>query len=692
MTTSSQLSASYLNWNDRLTEKFFNSEMADRPVYLYATSALISQVGESIGEEFEDFIAAVKQGPPWVDHGKLCQRTLQTMEGWRERDLPFPPYVAYLALFVLAAGTEADVAAHAYYPRLRQILGYPDGGVLPSFDRMLKPWSDLEKWANDDKDGTLGVFTAQISGGWIHVGLPIAQTLLSEHERKGLPEIFARAELDPTSAPPTAELARSLQKYGPGKLRNRTLKLLNTPADSEMCSVLLDTVADELFDWDGHVDETESGAAKTTRHFALARLCLVLDTVANQARISVRVRINQEFPEGKLLLKVPGETQAKFECEESVHKWSTPLQRVDDVPLDGKELDWLDGVLFKEERLGWHFKLQGRQVRILAKGIGEGLPGLVEIQALPRSESFYLLYSPNASEKLLPWLEGECRDVRSLSGLSGLPDGWQMTSVGEACSDSIRKQFPFLSFSNRIRVRFSGGVRSSAGNNFFVFAPPAIVLDGKKGNEEVICNGERIMPVAEIGDRYELPPNLPTEKKILIQVKTGDRTIRRSLGLIGDFTWAFSEPIRIFDGWGRAVNVSSSEAATVAGVVVSGKQPDTSHFRRPLRFTTTLESLKASARVLYVGRHLGEIVSWPSERLPEDWSPVWVIPMARRGQAFYCGEDPSAELPSGEKTGGKDKRDMWKTVLWYKRKRITPPMARVLKMLWHKFVEVARNA
>ena len=132
--------SNYLDWNDRLAAHFFNAEMAGRSVYLYANNELIAEIGGSV----KDFVSTVKQGPPWVGPGELCQRALQALRGWRDRSLPFPPYIGYLCLFVLAAGEEGDFAPHAYYPRLRRILDYPDSGMLPSFNRMLELWDDLE--------------------------------------------------------------------------------------------------------------------------------------------------------------------------------------------------------------------------------------------------------------------------------------------------------------------------------------------------------------------------------------------------------------------------------------------------------------------------------------------------------------------------------------------------------------------
>src|SRR5262245_32758815 len=92
----------YLEWNDRLASHFFNPEMAGRPVYLFVNNELISEIGASFTIPPGDFISAVKEGPAWVTREGICQRALQSLEGWRGRNLPFPPYIAYLCLFVLA--------------------------------------------------------------------------------------------------------------------------------------------------------------------------------------------------------------------------------------------------------------------------------------------------------------------------------------------------------------------------------------------------------------------------------------------------------------------------------------------------------------------------------------------------------------------------------------------------------------
>ena len=126
----------YLPWNDAIASRFFNPEHADEPVYLFVTQEVLAEVGQQLDESPDDFIAAIRSGPPGVTRSGHCQRALQVADGWRDRGFPYPPYIAYLALFVLAAGHEGDFDPRDYYPKLWDLLGEPRSGTPPSFDRM----------------------------------------------------------------------------------------------------------------------------------------------------------------------------------------------------------------------------------------------------------------------------------------------------------------------------------------------------------------------------------------------------------------------------------------------------------------------------------------------------------------------------------------------------------------------------
>ncbi|MGH2626400.1 MAG: hypothetical protein ACRDHY_07100, partial [Anaerolineales bacterium] len=293
--------SSYMAWNDSLAGRFFHPAAAGQQVYLYVTEDVVQEVGRPLGGGVEEFITAVRTGPPGTTRSGHCQRALQVANGWRQRGLSYPPYVGYLALFVLAGGHEGDFAAHAYYPRLWEMLGESGEGSPPSFDRMIQLWDDLERWSTQDTDGQLGIFEARIIGGWIHVGLPLAQTVLTEAERKLLPKIFADARLDPDAPPSTRALQRALIQFGRPVLRPRTVAALEGSSET-FKRALLDVVADDFLEWDGQIPVAGGGSQEHEVQAGL-RLCLAIDRVAGTARASLRCHSKREFPEQGLRLE-----------------------------------------------------------------------------------------------------------------------------------------------------------------------------------------------------------------------------------------------------------------------------------------------------------------------------------------------------------------------------------------------------
>ena len=363
----------YLAWNDGLAKRFFHPGVAETPVYFFVTEDVITEVGRTVGKGYEDFLVAVRAGPPGVTRSGHCQRALQVAEGWRDRGFEYPPYVAYLALFVLSGGHEGDYAPQAYYPRLWSLLGEDRTGRLPSFERMLELWDDLEQWAVRDRGGQLGVFEARIVGGKIHVGLPLAQTILTEAERDSLPRVFADAELDPGRAARSRELRRALVVHGRGYLRPRTMRALEHGSEAFQ-EALLDAVAEDFSGWDGSVPTTTvNGVAGDV--FAGLRLGLTIDRVAGTIRTSLRVFARRDYPDDPL--KITGLTSEALECAEFYNGWSTPVR------LHGSGLEyepdwvaWTSGRAGIDERVGWRVRLEPALVRVFVEGQTSMLPGL----------------------------------------------------------------------------------------------------------------------------------------------------------------------------------------------------------------------------------------------------------------------------------------------------------------------------
>ena len=379
---------SYRDWNNLIAERFFKPEMAESPVYLYVTDELITTIGESKGIDCQDFINAVKTSVGMTRNG-ICQKVLRTMEDWqyRQQRQGYPPYIGYLALFVLAAGTEEDFSANAYYPRLRKLLGEnPRSGQYPDFDQMQKVWKDLEKWANEDKKGEWGIFNIKITSRLIHVDIPISQTLLTEKELKALPIIFAEAGLDYSNLFSERAIAFLLAKYGRKYLRKRTLRLLEETNNSdEIRQALIERIIDELSAWDG---TAEISSEEGSRFYGTIRLSCKLDTTAKSATFTLRCCTNHEFPEDELVLNYNSDT---YYCDEYGNGWSSPIKsKLNDKTINASLFDWHQGLRMESDDKIWCFNLINSPLRVFVEGKSQGLPGFVEVERLPQGLPFYL--------------------------------------------------------------------------------------------------------------------------------------------------------------------------------------------------------------------------------------------------------------------------------------------------------------
>ena len=659
--------------------------MAGREVFLFVNDDLIENLGGA--GSVSRFVAAVEQGPPWVDqHLGLCQRALSAFEGWRERRLRYPPYVGYLGLFVLAVGLEGEFAPHAYYARLRTLLAWPDvdAGAPPSFDRMLRLWEDLEVWSNHDMDGDLGVFSIRITGEWIHVGLPKAQAVLTEHERRALPAIFTAASLDPMAPPSDSELAQHVRRHGTQVLRARTLRLISDrSSEPELFAVLLDAFRAELAQWDGEGPASDEAGAYGVA--AVARICLRLDEIARRMTATLRIAARADFPEDGLTLE-SGNGSMRLTCHEYLPGWSSPLADISTgQDADAAGFDWSDQLILADRAAGWRVRVPSSRVRIFVSGLPLELPGLVEVRSLPLKKPFFLAAINAAVPALEGWADSGQVHLEQVDITDGLPPGWTLfKSRGATGDEAIRKTLPGLALPSVIRLRMDGGIRSGQGNTYFKFAPPTIVIEGASGDEELDCAGRRLKSAAEGSATFALPADLPTGARLTVEVSRHGNVLRRqSLFLSDEFDWRLGVPVFAADRFGVVHEWGGPAAGEIAGALGGSERADPFPVRPCVR---------SDRRLFIVGRRPGEIRRLPAQGAhPEEWHPVWLIELGRRGRAEYCGLDLAQSRPAGATAAPPDACALWKDILWHRRKRIEPPHHPVLRELWRDYVELAKR-
>lgn len=657
-------------------------------IFLYVTKEAINEIGVPHEADLEDFKSAIKIGPPWITrHGRsICQQALQALENWRTRELEFPPYLGYLAFFVLADTIDVEgFSRYSYYPGLRSLLGEePSAGGFPSFDKMYQLWFDLEQWTNDDRKGELGVFRADILGKMEHVGLPKAQTALTDDEREKLPLLFAENGFDPFSPPSDIEVASLLSHETHHHLLPHTKELLRSTREDEQPfrEMLIDIILEELLDWDGSAPPEAEFGEHERISLGNLRLTMALDKTAGTARIGLRCRSNREYPEEGLSLSgevIPG----ALYCLEDWQGWSTPLSESESQTrlFDASRLDWRHGITLKDQEHSWKITLSKRPIRVMISAAQFGFDGFVEDGQIPKSKSFYLLALNALAEVLQRWGAQYCDGFRQMETISGVPGGWRLYFIVRANSDAIiRDEFPFLAFPTALRIQLRGGLKVR-GNQYFAFALPIVDVTGMDEGMAIFCNNYPLSCDQDTG-LYKIPDTL-RGRRFVIEVRCQDKCVcRRSLYALETVDWRDIPATTHVDSFG--LQTPSDNAEFSVGPLVYGFDPP--KFNPEIFLPPT-----AGHRVFFIGRNPGEIAVAPAEPIPSDWSPVWAIPMRKRGHAIFCGTDLGASTPTMNPKGDKRSVRKWKEILWHCRKRIEPPHHAAVRQLWEAFKETAER-
>ena len=678
----------YKAWNDALADRFFNVEMVARNVHLYVNEDLITEVGKGVPDagNFRSAVAGHPQAPSFNGE-QICRRAYRDFRRWRTIKSEFPPYIGYLCLFVLASGTDGDFAPNAYYPRLWELMGYPDRkGRVPAFERMSELWDDLENWSAYEKQGELGIFQSRSIGGHVHVGYPLSQAILVERERQALPRVFYEARLAPASTHPAGEIAMALRgSTAKQELRPRTVRIAESPQD-ELHTALIEAAREELAAWDGKVTDAGLGISQQTETLGGLRLCIELDSVAGIVKSYMRCKLNHEYPEAGLFLN------RGLLAEEDVNGWSLPITTVTTGEFfDASELDWRTDVTMRCISPSYRLQLKGYPVRIFTSAMPEGISGLVDTPTLPSGQSFYLCYPEAAWSRLEKWATTQCRGFQDLNITQGLPKSWRLARVEAAISDeAVPSAFTTLTFQSGLRLLLAGGIRSGNGNNFFNFAPPSVVLVGGASDTAVYCNDELLLSQGSDGV-YPLPEDLLVGTRINIEARSAQSTLaKQSLFLTSDFGLLSGEPEMLVDFTGGSIKPCDG-IASISGVYVKGQ--GTALAMSAAEEFEDLEFEIGRIQGFLLGPRPGQIVSWPSGTFPSNWTPTWAVTKrgAKKWAALFIGE--MLEETSVESTVIPTHRKIkeWKEVAWHWRKRILLPELPEQKTLWRQIQEAARR-
>ena len=686
----------FIDWNNKLAQYFFNEETEGREVILNINKKIIEEIGPNTNG-LDSFIDSLKQGASWTTYSGLCMKAYQSFENWRKRDFKYPPYIAYLCLFVLANELDGDFSPNAYYPKLNKLLGFDEeAGMLPSFDKMIALWSDLETWSKEDKNEDLGSFTARIRGGNIHIGLPLSQTILTSEDRKNLPYFFDKANFEPGQFVSSDILLNNLKVYGRDyfSLRTRKLFISGNNEFKELKNALIQLLQDEIIFWNGTIQVIDQNSDISIKTRLGIRICLNIEPLSGNITSRLRLKFNKAIPHSDFSFHLKKISNINLSCQESNSEWSTPIVETNSKKtLSAFDLDWDETCYFTDNEDEWSTRLTGKKIRLFKKGKLENLQDqwIETLQNLQSNAEFLVVCNGKLKEKITSWIKCSCE---GLIDSRVLPNGWYLFHTKNARSSF--EETESLSISSDLNVRFKGGFKLGRGNKFFDFVLPKIELENAK-DEKIKVVGENfekeLNKIDENGNIWTFPKDIPTGEKLKLEVlDSNDEQVelRRNYNImvvsesflsIGDP----QPPRRLPDGGIDDTHLSTQEYVKGAEICMEEEIQNSFDFL----------PLHLGNKIVLIGQNVGEVTKFPNETISDKWFPVWMLAKQNRKHwlVYFCGSDLDTYPKVKSSTNDSKSKKKWKKFLWVNRKihdthllNLTP-----VKKLWEAYQGVAKK-
>lgn len=640
----------YHLWNKSIIQHFFHKEFSGREVILFVDDNVINEIGNPLGSDINDFLAEVRSLEN-TNSTNICINAYRLFSGWRQR-YKYPPYVAYLALFVMAAGVDGEFAEHAYYPRLRSLLGLDEEATIPQFNLMCELWYDLELWSREEKRGRFGNFTVRIHGKWRHVGIPRSQLLITKVECDVvLPKIFYENSFDPLDLPPEQELISALVNSAHISVKTKSILYGTT---EYLRNALLEVVTNELEQWDGlngnnGEEATKGGSIKPV-------ICLSYDKFSEQVSTVVRIKSTREFPDDELEYRMARELETLLYCFGSVESFSSPLYfQHSQTAFSASNFDWFRGERLVSKDSRWTTNLSGSAVRIFKQYHQLGF-GWVELQKIETNTPYFISFHDSLYTSLTMWADEHCAGYTLLSTI-GLPEGWHLCQVNE-----IRESHPeiqLLKLPVLSHLRFESGIKSQKGNYYFSFALPNVTVEGRWDGNSPTINGIELESIGH--RRWRLPNSLKTKETITVELNVGNTVKKLSLIL--------QEP---------SISKDLADHKRDKYAVISNQCPTGSS-----QNITECNYMQCMAkRIIYIGKIPGQIIYWPREELEDSWEPIWAIIKTDDGSwtpQYIAGQQDTLPILNQRIKNWKKWRKAFRLI------KIAPIKSPLLRELWQAY-------
>ncbi|QGQ20747.1 hypothetical protein GC089_18070 [Cellulomonas sp. JZ18] len=231
------------DWNAALHDDVRAKGRRDRRLYLFVDREHLANVsGLDESEALDDFISAFRAEGAGRPFGRGARAALE----WRRSGyLGDPPFVAHLAMTVLAVTEESLGSSHGVYRRQNQLLGLPELPAPPNGygDDVPLMWGVWNHWL-EGPGAAFGRPSAKTHPHWTLQGWARSQGLIRHPDRLRIEQFFEDGGCPRVGSPKVADLIAWLTYRGAW-----AQDLLKRVDDDAAREVLRDVLEDEADRW-----------------------------------------------------------------------------------------------------------------------------------------------------------------------------------------------------------------------------------------------------------------------------------------------------------------------------------------------------------------------------------------------------------------------------------------------------------
>lgn len=282
------MDSTYRKLCDATADELFSSSKAGLPAYTLPEEEALVRIVGAVGLEPEsarsEYCGVVRRTLYLDSQGTAPLRwhTEATSLFLRSRTpLETPPSLPLLVVFTLAAEAmhaDSNMAANNFYGRVRPLLDVPTerehlfiSGYQKNADllwRSLNVW--LEAW-----EGERGVPTAYSLGHMRHIGLPMSQAVVRQHDRVGLIEVFSSEGLPPGFRMSPEDMELVLDTYATNQPSPLSTNIRRLWSNQDARARIVQAACLELESWTGSAGhESDHKASRSARLIAYLRTFL----------------------------------------------------------------------------------------------------------------------------------------------------------------------------------------------------------------------------------------------------------------------------------------------------------------------------------------------------------------------------------------------------------------------------------